>query len=171
VTLLVGAPAGALEQKSTGKADRQFLTEAASANLMEVELGRRAATRAASDRVKQFAQRMVDDHTKANDDLKQVAGRLSVTLPATMTKQHRQQVDRLSRFRGTEFDRAYMQAMLKDHQEDVQKFRRQAESATDPDLKEFASSTLPTLESHLQMAQDISAGMAKATAGTRRHRD
>jgi putative membrane protein len=58
---------------------------------------------------------------------------------------------------------------LKDHQEDVAKFRRQAESADDPDLKDFAAKTLPTLESHLQMVQDISAGMSKATAGTRRH--
>src|SRR5947207_12247201 len=145
--LLLSAPAGALEQKSTNKADRQFLTEAGSANLMEIELGRRAATNASSDRVKEFAQRMVDDHTKANDDLKNVVGRLGVTLPATMSKTDRQKIDRLSKLRGADFDRAYMLAMLKDHEADVQKFSRESEKATDPDVKDFASKTLPTLES------------------------
>src|SRR5207244_3701183 len=103
---LVGAaPAGALEQKSTGKV-REFLIEAASGGMMEVKLGEHAAQHAASDRVKEFGRRMADDHAKANDDLKQVSQRTSVTLPATMSKHDRQEVDRLTKLRGAAFDRA-----------------------------------------------------------------
>src|SRR5262245_56810317 len=141
---------------STGKADRAFLTEAASAGLMEVELGRVATTHAASERVKQLGQRMIDDHRKANADMKKFATRESITLPDTMMEDHREMTTRLSKLQGPAFDQAYMQAMVKDHEEDVAKFREQARSAADPDVKAFATKTLPTLENHLRMAKEIS---------------
>jgi putative membrane protein len=170
VAALVAAPAGAVEQKSTGKV-RPFVEEAASGGMMEVELGRHAATQASSDRVKDFGRRMVADHEEANDDLKQVAQRDSITLPATMSKHDRQEVDRLTKLHGPAFDRAYMEAMVADHEKDVATFREQSRSAEDPDVKDFATRTLPTLESHLQMARDISGEMHRTTSGTGRRTD
>ena len=168
--LVAAVPAGAVEQKATGKV-RDFVVEAASGGMMEVELGKHAATHAASDRVKDFGRRMVEDHGKANDELKQVSQRESITLPATMSKRDRQEVDRLTKLRGAAFDRAYMEAMVADHEKDVAKFREQSRAAEDPDVKDFATRTLPTLESHLEMARDISAGIGRTTSGARRRYD
>jgi putative membrane protein len=151
--------------------DREFMNEAASANLMEVALGRYATNHAASARVKEFGQTMVTDHTKANDDLKQVAWQKDVELPAKMSAKHRATVDRLTKMKGAEFDRAYMKTMLEDHQEDVGKFRQESHSAQDPDVKEYAAMTLPTLEHHLEMAKDISAQGGRATSGAGSRRD
>ncbi|HJQ75263.1 MAG TPA: DUF4142 domain-containing protein [Gaiellaceae bacterium] len=169
VAAVYGAPAGAAENASPGKVERDFLTAAASAGMMEVELGRHAATHAANPRVKEFGQRMVTDHSKANEELKQVAARKSVALPATMSKEHREEVTRLTKLKGAEFDRAYMKMMVEDHEKDVQKFRTESQTAQDPDVKEFAAKTLPTLEEHLQMAKDVSAHAGSATSGARHH--
>ena len=171
VGALIGAgSAGAVEQKSTGKV-RAFLTEAASGGMMEVKLGQYAAEHAANDRVKDFGRRMADDHGKANDELKQLSQRESITIPAKMSKRDQQEVDRLTKLHGAAFDRAYMQAMVADHEKDVAKFRQESKSSPDPDVKDFAARTLPTLESHLEMAKDISGGMHRTTAGARRRHD
>jgi putative membrane protein len=170
--MLLGAlPALPAQPRSPGKTDQAFMKEAASGGMMEVELGRIATRNAASEKVKQFGQRMVDDHQKANDELKALAMRESVALPGSMNREHRQTVDRLSKLHGSAFDRAYLQAMLEDHEKDVAKFRREAESAEDPDLKDFAARTLPTLEKHLELAKDVSGQTGRATAGTRRSKD
>lgn len=160
----ISVPAAA-DKPAAAAADREFVTEAASAGLAEVELGKLAGTHAASRRVKEFAQRMVQDHAKTNSELKRVATSKSIALPAKISEQHRQEVNRLSKLRGHAFDQAYMDGMVKDHEEAVEKFRKQAESAEDPDVKAFAAKTLPALESHLQMAKDVSADVAKATSG------
>jgi putative membrane protein len=167
VALVMAGGAFATDKASSGKAEHEFIKDAASGGMMEVELGRLAATRAASPRVKEFGQRMVDDHGKANNELKQIAKQESVTLPETMTDQHREEVSRLSNLQGAEFDRAYMQAMLKDHQEDVEKFRQEASSGKDSSVRDFAKKTLPVLQSHLKMAQDIHAQTSQATSGAR----
>src|SRR5689334_11274962 len=123
LALWAGAlPAAAADAKSGASADRDFLADAASGGLMEVELGRYAADHASNERVKQFGRRMADDHGKANTDLEQVAARRSVTLPVTMNDEHRETVSRLTRLNGADFDRAYMAAMVEDHQKDVKRF-------------------------------------------------
>ncbi len=159
--------ARAADERTPGKDEQSFLKDAASGGMMEVELGRIATTHASDQRVKQFGQRMVDDHTKANTALKQVATKESVNLPSTLTDEQRDEVSRLSKMKGPEFDRAYMQAMVKDHEEDVDKFRTQSKSAKDTPVKNFAAQTLPTLESHLQMAKDINGSIEHATSGAR----
>ena len=161
---LVPRPGGAA---SSGARERDFLTEAASGGQMEVELGRMAATHASSPRVKEFGQRMATDHGKANAELKRVAAKESVKLPDTMTAEHRERVSRLANLQGPEFDRAYMREMVRDHEEDVAKFRETAHSAKDPEIKNFAAKTLSTLEAHLQMAQNV-AEASRATSGGRR---
>jgi putative membrane protein len=156
--------------KSTGLtagADSTFVKEAAMGGLAEVELGRLAAQKAQSADVKQFAQRMVDDHSKANDQLKPIAQQKGIDVPAQLTGKHKSEYDRLSKLSGAAFDRAYMQLMLQDHRKDVSDFRKESTSGKDPDVKQFASQTLPTLEDHLKMAQTAAGATATSGRGKR----
>jgi putative membrane protein len=107
---------------------------------------------------------MVTDHGKANDELKTLAQNKNITLPTELDPHEKAVRDRLSKLSGPSFDRAYMQAMLADHRKDVNEFRRESTSGKDPDIKAFASKTLPTLEEHLKLAQD--ANKAVGTSGT-----
>jgi len=148
--------------------DRKFVEEAAKGGMAEVELGQLASQRAQSPDVKQFAQRMVTDHGKANDQLKQVASSKGVELPSGTDKSTQRKMDKLQKLQGAEFDKAYMNDMVKDHKKDVKDFQKQAKSAKDPDVKNFAAQTLPTLQEHLQMAeaaQKSAKGEAKSAKG------
>ena len=155
--------------KSTGAAgaDSTFVKEAAMGGLAEVELGRLAAQKAQSPDVKQFAQRMVDDHSKANDQLKPIAQQKGIEVPAQLTGKHKSEYDRLSKLSGAQFDRAYMQLMLQDHRKDVSDFRKESASGKDPDVKQFASQALPTLEDHLKMAQSTDAAVKGSKSASR----
>jgi putative membrane protein len=148
-------------------ADQAFLKEAATGGLMEVELGRLATEKASSPEVKQFGQRMVDDHSKANQQLSTIAQQKNVQVPTELTGKAKADVDRLSKLSGEQFDRAYMQMMVRDHRKDVSDFRKQSTSAKDSDVKSFASQTLPTLEDHLKMAEQTQSSLnaARATSG------
>lgn len=135
--------------------DRTFLMDAAQGGMMEVELGRVAAQKGVSDSVKQFGQRMVDDHSKADTELASVASNKGITLPTTLDEKHQAEVTKLSAMSGAEFDRAYAKKMLSDHTKDVSEFERESTRGTDADLKTFATNTLPTLREHLQMAKAL----------------
>lgn len=135
--------------------DHNFLMEAAMGGMMEVELGRVATQQGSSDAVKQFGQRMVDDHSKANEELMTLASSKGMTLPTTLDEKHRAHVTKLSAMSGAEFDRAYAKEMLSDHTKDVAAFEKQSTRGSDPDLKAFATRTLPTLQEHLQMARAL----------------
>ena len=147
-------------------ADHHFVTEAATGGMAEVELGKLATEKASNADVKKFGQRMVDDHGKANDELKSLAQSKQITLPAAVDAKHKATVDRLSKLSGAAFDRAYVQEMLKDHQKDVAAFRTESKSGKDPEVKAWAGKTLPTLEEHLKMVQDLNRG-AVGTSGTK----
>jgi putative membrane protein len=144
--------------------DKTFVNNAAMGGMMEVELGKVAVSKAHSDDVKKFGQRMVDDHTKANDELKKVAASKSITLPSDMGAKHKAEVDKMSAMSGAAFDRAYMQMMVSDHKKDVAEFQKESTTAKDSDIKNFASTTLPTLKEHLQEAERISGGMKSSAA-------
>jgi putative membrane protein len=135
--------------------DRDFIMDAAIGGMMEVELGRVAAQNGMSDAVKQFGQRMVDDHSKANTELMSLATSKGITLPTELDEKHRQHVTKLSAMSGAEFDREYSKMMLSDHNKDVNEFEKQSTRGADPDLKAFAAKTLPTLQEHLQMAKTL----------------
>jgi putative membrane protein len=135
--------------------DKQFVMKAAQGGLAEVQLGQLAAQNGNSDRVKQFGQRMVDDHTKANDQLKQIAEQKGVTIPTDLSAKDKAQKDQLSKLKGDAFDRAYMKHMVMDHKKDVAEFQKEANSGKDNDIKNFASQTLPTLQDHLKEAQQV----------------
>jgi putative membrane protein len=136
-------------------ADQTFVKKAAQGGMAEVELGKLATQKASSEEVKKFGQRMVDDHTKANDQLKQIAGNKGVTLPTDLDSKDQALKDRLSKLDGEKFDQAYMKNMVRDHTKDVSEFRKESTSGKDSDLKSFASQTLPTLEDHLKEAKNI----------------
>ena len=135
--------------------DRDFLMDAAMGGLMEVQLGRIAAQKGMSDSVKRFGQRMVDDHSKANEELTSLASSKGITLPTALDEKHQKDVTKLSALSGAEFDRAYSKMMLSDHNKDVKEFEKQSTKGADAELKAFASKTLPTLQEHLQMARSL----------------
>jgi len=141
-------------------ADRQFMDKAAQGGMAEVELGQLAEQNGQSADVKSFGKRMVDDHTKANDQLKQLASQKDVTLPTNLDAKDQATKDRLSKLQGAAFDKAYMHDMVTDHRKDVAEFKHESMAAKDPAVKNFASTTLPTLESHLQEAEKIVPAMS-----------
>jgi putative membrane protein len=136
--------------------DKSFAQEAAMGGMAEVELGKLAQQNAQNDDVKQFGARMVQDHTAANEKLMPILTAENMTVPQQLDEKHRKTMERLSKMRGAEFDRAYMREMVEDHDTDVKKFRQQAQHGSDADLKTFAQNTLPVLEQHQKMAHDIS---------------
>jgi putative membrane protein len=146
--------------------DRKFLNEAADGGMAEVELGKLALQKAADAGVKKFGQQMVDDHSKANDELRQLAAGKGVDLPRAPSAKNRDLKRRLADLRGTSFDKAYMIDMVADHKEDVAAFQRESNWARDPQVKSFATQTLPTLRDHLKHAQEISAKTTSALGGT-----
>src|SRR5581483_2793364 len=136
-------------------ADKKFVRQAAEGGMAEVELGKLAVDKAATQDVKQFGQRMVDDHTKANDQLKQVAENEGIKLPTVLSPTEKTEKERLSKLSGERFDQAYMTLMRKDHTKDVSEFRTESKSGHDPEVKNFAAQTLPTLQEHLKQAESI----------------
>jgi putative membrane protein len=173
LTLSIGlaclAPGGALAQgsaasaaagaKSVPSADAAFAKKAAIGGMAEVAMGKLAQQKAQNDQVKQFGARMVDDHSKANDELKQIASAKGIALPSEPDAQHKSKMAKMEKLSGAAFDRAYMDEMVGDHKHDVADFRKEASSGKDSDLKAFASKTLPTLEDHLKMAQATDAAV------------
>jgi putative membrane protein len=147
--------------------DRQFLKEAAQGGMAEVELGQLAVQKASSDDVKKFGQRMINDHSKANDELKQLASSKGITLPTEPNAKQKATKKRLAGLSGQQFDKAYMADMVQDHKQDVADFRKESSSARDQDIKSFASKTLPTLEDHLKQAEGITPEGSERSANQR----
>ena len=139
--------------------DRKFLDKAAMGGLAEVKLGQLAVDKGESPTVKEFGKRMVDDHGKANDELKEIASKKNMPMPTSMSPQQQATYDKLSKLSGAQFDKAYMDAMVKDHDKDVKEFKKEtADGGLDPDLKAWAQKTLNVIEEHDHIAhQDKSA--------------
>jgi putative membrane protein len=152
---------------SLAAGDKAFVQKAAIGGLAEVEMGKMAQQKGSSDQVKQFGSRMVEDHSKANDDLKQVASSKGIALPTDLDAKHKAKMDKLEKLSGGQFDRAYMDDMVADHKEDVADFKKEASSGKDSDLKSFASKTLPTLEDHLKMAESTDAAVKGSKSASR----
>jgi putative membrane protein len=136
-------------------ADWTFATKAAAGGIAEVQMGQLAQQKAASPQVKQFGQRMVTDHSQANQELQQIAQQQNLTLPTQPDSKDRATEAQFRGMNGTAFDTAYAHDMVSDHQQDIALFRTEAASGTDPALKGFAQKYLPMLQHHLQMAEAI----------------
>jgi putative membrane protein len=138
----------------SAKDSSKFASAAAEGGMAEVEMGKLALQRAGDPAVKAFGQRMVTDHSQVGAELKSIAGRKQIQLPAEVNSSQKSTMEKLSKLSGAEFDKEYMSAMVKDHEADAKEFQTQATEGTDPDLKGFASKRLPIIQEHLQMARD-----------------
>lgn len=145
--------------------DEKFANGAAIGGMEEVQLGQLAAQKGASDEVRQFGQRMVDDHTKGNQDLMQVASGKGWTLPTALDAKAQADVQKLTALSGDKFDKEYVKMMVEDHKKDVGEFQKESTSGMDADIKSFATRTLPTLQDHLQMIQRIHDKMMMRKSG------
>jgi putative membrane protein len=150
-------------EKKAGSADAQFVHQAGDDGLAEVKLGQLAGTKASNAEVKQFAQQMVTEHGKANDELSALAERKNWHMPTEPGAKHKSVEASLQKLDGSAFDRAYMKEMVSAHQKAVALFKKQSTSGGDADLKAFATSTLPTLEKHLEMARSLNKKLASPT--------
>ncbi|HEX8457592.1 MAG TPA: DUF4142 domain-containing protein [Pyrinomonadaceae bacterium] len=141
---------------TVSSSDRKFAMTAAMGGMAEVELARLALTKASSDAVKQYAQKMIDDHTPNNAELMQLASTKGLTLPTAPDAKHRAMMARMEKLSGAAFDREYvMMAGSRDHQKMEKLFRDESMKGRDADLKAFAAKTLPVVQQHLQMARDL----------------
>ena len=145
--------------------DEDFIKDAAQGALTQVRLGQLAEDKGSSDAVKSFGKRMVEDHSKANDQLKEIASHENWKLPTELNKKNQRTYDRLSQLSGDAFDRAYARDMVRDHQSDVAAFKQEASDGQNSVVKNFASQTLPTLEDHLKMAREMAETAGKPSAG------
>jgi len=168
---------GSTTKKSSAKAgaipDAQFVTKAAQGNLAEVALGKLAAEKGQSDDVKKFGQKMVDDHSKAEQDLEGVASKNNWNVPKDVSAAQKAEQQRLEKLSGAAFDRASVQMMVKDHTKDVAEFKKEAASTSaNSDLKDFATRSYPTLEDHLTQIKAIHDSMnnPQRTVGPQRSR-
>lgn len=135
-----------------------FMVDAAKGGAAEVQLGNLALQKSKNPDVRKFAQMMVDDHTKAGNELKELAAKKKVTLPNDIGSS-KSTADKLQTLNGADFDKEYVEDMVSDHEKDVAEFQKQANSASDPDVKAWAAKTLPTLKKHLDAIKAIQAKM------------
>jgi putative membrane protein len=146
-------------RKMMKSADTTFAIKAAQGGITEVKLGKLAEQNASNPEIKAFGQQMVHDHGKANDDLKATAQKEGMTLPTDMNAKQQAMYDKLSKLSGPAFDRAYTQDMVKDHEEDVKEFQKEANSGSDDAIKAFAARTLPVIQGHLEKIKNIQSNL------------
>lgn len=143
------------QQRAGGMSDQRFATKAAADGMAEVKLARLALEKSNNPEVKKFAQRMIDDHSKAGKQLTGILTQKNINVPERIDAKHQALFDRLSSLQGDAFDREYARAMLADHEEAVRLFEKEVKNGRDLDLRNFAETTLPTLKEHLEMAQRL----------------
>ncbi len=135
--------------------DRVFVKSAMQGGMAEVQLGQLTLQKSNNDQVKQFAQHMIDDHTKLNDQMKPVAQQLGVDVPNQISKKDRKIMNKLQALSGPAYDQAYIQDMVKDHKADLSDFQMEASSGSDPTVKDAAAQSSKLIAQHLQMAQQL----------------
>lgn len=133
--------------------DTKFAVKAADGGMLEVKLGELAQTKGVSSEVKALGKMLVDEHSKANEELKAIAAQKNISLPTSMSEECQETYNDLASKSGTEFDEAFAEAMVKDHKKDLDAFKKQADKGEDPDLKAWAAGKVSTLEHHLDMAK------------------
>jgi putative membrane protein len=142
---------------ASANADQDFIANAAKGNRAEVTLGKMVASKTKDPSVRQFAQQMVKDHGAALNELTQLAQSKNITLPEGLPDDATALQSKLSSATGKALDKDYMDGMVDDHKKDVSEFQDASQNAKDPDVKQWATKTLPTLQAHLEKAQKIDA--------------
>jgi putative membrane protein len=151
----MGTP-GATAPTAQNFGDQAFVTKALEGGMAEVELGKLAADKSQSQDVKQFAQRMVNDHSQMGDKwFKPVAKEIGVSEPKGPSKKDKKLIEKLQGLSGQQFDTEYIQAMVKDHKEDLKDFQNEAQAAQDPNVKQIAEQGTKVVSQHLQMIEQI----------------
>ena len=153
--LLTMAGGAALAQTSASDDDKHFVEAALKGGMTEVDLGKLAADKGASADVKQFGQKMVTDHTRLGDRMKTVAGQIGVTPPSMDTISGMGEEAKLKVLSGKSFDDAYISAMLKDHEDDLEAFKKEMASGTSPEVKRAARQGEAVVQEHLAMIRRI----------------
>jgi len=134
-------------------ADKRFVTEAAEGGIAEVQLAQMAQQKTQDATVKTFAQRMIDDHTPNNEQLVKLATEKGLTPPTEPNASQQRMMTHLQGLSGAKFDHAYLAGQIKAHRMMLKDFKQEAKNGTDPDLKAFATQTIPVIEQHLSLAQ------------------
>lgn len=138
------------------RGDRKFMQEAAESGMYEVQAAKLASTKASDPEVKKFAEMLVEQHTKANEELAQLAKTKGVELPATAPRSKRKDVESLGKKQGAEFDKAFMKEVgIQAHEKDIKKFQEAGKDVKDPELKAWVTKTLPVLQDHLAQAKQL----------------
>ncbi len=154
----------ATRSASVSSADRKFMMKAAQGGIAEVELGRLAAQKSQDPQIRAFGNRMVQDHSQANDKLMQVAQTLNVELPTTADAKDQKTIAKLQNLSGSAFDKVYAPDMVKDHKKDIAEFEHEANNVKNPALKAWVQESLPVLKEHLQLAQALPARSSSRSA-------
>jgi putative membrane protein len=144
-----------IEKRDLDNDSREFALKAANGSMMEVELGKLAEKKSSNKKVKSFGAMMVRDHSEAGEKLKNFASAHDLNLPDSIDESSRKEVDKLSKKKGLDFDRAYMDMMVDDHNKDLEDFRKAADNLSDSSLKSFAQVTMIVLAKHLDSAKSI----------------
>jgi putative membrane protein len=155
---------GAAASSPSINSDQNFVTKAAQGNSAEIELGKIVAAKSKNPSVKQFAQTMVKDHTTALNELQELAQSRNLNFNDDLPEDAKMLQTKLSSDTGKQLDKDYMERMVEDHQKDVQEFTDKSQNAKDPDVKQWASKTLPVLQKHLEKAQQIDSKLNKGKA-------
>lgn len=155
----MGGPMGNDGTSGGQMMDHTFMMKAAEGGLAEVQLGQLAQQNGQSQAVKDFGKRMVEDHSKANDQLKQVATQQNVSLPSSPSSHDEAEYNKLKKLNGDAFDKAYAKMMVSDHKKDIAEFQREANSGSNAEVKGFANQTLPTLQEHLKLAEQMNSSV------------
>lgn len=134
--------------------DAEFATTAADGGLLEVRLGELAQQNGNADVVKRLGKAMVDEHTKSNQELASLAAQKNISLPQALSEKNQEKFNDLAEKTGTDFDEAYTDFMVKDHKDDLDAFKKEAEDGNDPEIQSWASGKIQTLEHHLMMAEE-----------------
>ncbi len=141
--------------KSVSSSDQEFMDKALQGGMKEVQMSGVATTKAQNEEVKAFAQKMINDHSRANNELRDLAKQIGATPIGGTNSEQQKELGELSKLSDAAFDKEYVKKMVADHEKDVAEFQKQANGGTDANLKKFAAETLPTLKMHLEMIKDI----------------
>jgi putative membrane protein len=157
---LMGAATGAFAQQKMDKAAQTFMTKAIQGNLAEVAMGQLAQKQGESDAVRSFGQKLVADHSAANQKATSVASGTGVTPPTEPSKKHQSDAAKMAKMSGAEFDRAFARHMVADHKMEIAAHKRAAKMKNDA-VAAYATESLPVLEQHLQTAESLSKASGK----------
>lgn len=139
----------------TDEAASSFMVKAADGGMTEVRLGELAQQKATNQQVKDYGTMLIHDHSAANDKVKALAAQRNVTLPTAPGNEHQESIDKLAKRTGKDFDKAFIDAMVDDHEKDISMFKDASNKVNDADVKSFVDNTLPTLQMHLDHAKTI----------------